>query len=76
MVTCTLRHRTEACRRFTLYVQLGAQYRAILECEVHDTIGIHHDLLHNGIPQRGRELGDFLIAVHQLFSKGREHFTL
>ena len=55
---------------------LCAQYRAIFEGEVQDTIGIHRDFLHHGIPQRRREFGDFLIAVHQLFCKGCEHFAL
>ena len=72
----TLRHRTEAYRRFTLHVQLGAQYRAVFEGEVHDTIGIHCDLLNHSVPQRRRELDYLLIAVNQLFCKGREHFAL
>lgn len=71
----TLRHRTEACRSL-LYIQSCAQYRAIFEDEVQDTIGIHRDFFHHGIPQRRREFGDSLISVRQLFSEGREHFTL
>ena len=72
----TLRHRTEACRRFTLYVQLSAQYRAVFEGEVHDTIGIHRHLLHHSIPQCRPELDHLLIAAHQMFYKGCEHFAL
>ena len=71
----TLRHHTESCRRLALYVQLGAQHRAIFEGEVQDTIGLHRDLLHHSIPQRGHEFGVLLIAVNQLFYKGCEHFA-
>ena len=53
-----------------------ARNRAVFEGEVQNTISIYCHLLHHGIPQRRRKLDHLLIAVHQLFCKGREHFAL